>query len=121
MSERQASTFRRGFGTSAELTALRILSQEHVIFVYQDVVHCWGEFDGQGRPISYKPDFIFNDAKYGSGILEIEGEGTNSDDPKRDHRLLSTGFGWVEHVPNKDAKNVMNYLEKHKREVLEFA
>jgi hypothetical protein len=113
MSERQAGTFRKGFATNAELTVLRILSENHVNFRYQDVVYCWGEFDGQGRPVSYKPDFIVNDATYGSGIVEVEGEGTNSDDPKRDHRLLSVGFKWVEHVPNKDARNVMTYLKRH--------
>ena len=115
MSERQASNFRRGSFTNPHIKALEELSRANVFYIAEEVVHCWGEFDGRGRPVSYKCDIIINDPNFGSGIIEIEGEGTNSDDMTRDHRLLSTGFEWIEHVPNVEAKNVLRYLEKHRR------
>ena len=115
MSERDASTYRRGQFTSPHVRALTILAENSVFYKAEEVVNCWGEFDHKGRPVSYKCDIVVNDPNFGSGVVEIEGEGTNSDDLRRDHRLLSTGFQWIEHVPNKDVKNVMNYLERHRR------
>ena len=113
MSERTASAHRRGQFTGPHVAALEILSREGVLYRAEEVVHCWGEFDGMGRPVSYKCDIVISDPRYGAGVVEVEGRGTNSDDPRRDARLLKQ-FQWIEHIPNKDAWNVMAYLEKHR-------
>ena len=115
MSERDASTFRKGQFTNPHIKALTILAQNGIAYRAEEVIHIWGEYDGQGRPVSYKCDIVVDDPSFGPGVVEIEGEGTNSANDLRDHRLLSVGFHWVEHVPNKDAKNVMQYVERHRR------
>lgn len=117
MSERQASTFRVGQFTKAHQRALAILNREGVWFKAEEVVHIPGEYDFLNRPVSYKVDILVVDGRYGLGVVEIEGEGTNSNDSLRDCRLKKAGVEWVEHVPNKDAQNVMLYLRGHYRDV----
>ena len=115
------SEVNKGQFTTPHQKALAVLCAHHIAFKAEEVIHCWGERDGKDRPVSYKVDFaIVQNEKYHDGILEIEGAGTNSADPKRDHRLLGVGFKWVEHCPNADAKNVMKYLEKHRRKVDDY-
>jgi hypothetical protein len=120
MSERSASTYRKGQFTDAHNLALAILSENHVRYLAEQVVQCFGYFDNQGRPISYKVDILVNDPRYSSGVIEIEGEGSNSKGNDRRDNHLAMQHLWVEHVPNKEAKNVMVYLGKHKRKVDDY-
>lgn len=119
MSERRASDFRKGQFTNPHLKVLQTLSNYGIYYRAEEVVHCWGEFDGMGRPISCKVDVLIVDARYGAGIIEVDGNSHSSlrqseKDEKRDERLTKLGF-WIERVPNADVKNVMIYLEKHRK------
>ena len=115
MSERLASTFRKGEFTNPHNTVLRVLSEQGIFYKAEEVVHCWGEFDEKGRPVSYKCDIVIVDPRYGGGVIEVDGgshRNKETKDARKDTRLMKMGL-WVERVPNEDAKNVMLYLEKH--------
>lgn len=119
MSERQASTFRRGQFTSAHVQALNILGLNHVHYLAEEPVPIFGEFDSKGRPIVFKVDILINDANFGSGIIEIDGmvhhRGIHpAKDDKRDIMLGHQGL-WVEHIDNQLVASVMAVLEKHRR------
>jgi hypothetical protein len=120
MSERQASNFRQGQFTSAHVQALNILGLNHVHYLAEEPINIWGEFDSKGRPITYKVDICINDPYFGAGIIEIDGEIHKKlkheiKDEKRDQRLSFQGF-WVEHILNEEVKDVMQVLERHRRE-----
>ena len=117
MSERQASTFRKGQFTDSHVKVLAYLNQLGVSYKAEEVVHCYGAFDGKGRPISYKVDVLVNDIHYFVGVIEIEGKGSNTaDDEVRDRRLSLQGINWIEHLPNKEVSllAVSQILAKHK-------
>src|SRR5438445_11838602 len=101
MSERQASTFRKGQFTDSHVKVLAYLNNLGVSYKAEEVVRC---NDGNGREISYKVDVIITDPRYRYGIIEIEGKGSNtSNRPKRDHNLLTwAAISWIEHLPNKE-------------------
>ena len=117
MSERQASTFRKGSFTDSHVKVLAYLNQLGVSYKAEEVVHCLGFFDGKGRPISYKVDILVLDSHYEAGVIEIEGKGTNTNDNERDNILLSdNGVEWIEHLPNKEVSllAVSQILARHK-------
>jgi len=119
LSERTASNFRVGSFTSAHLQALNILGLHDVHFLAEQVVPCFGEFDGKGRPVSYKVDILINDADYGTGVVEIDGDIHKKlkhelKDESRDAKLKNLGL-WVEHIPNEEVAGIMQILEKHRR------
>src|SRR5438128_108839 len=111
MSERSASTFRKGQFTDSHVKVLAYLNQLGVSYKAEEVVHT-SFFDGKNRPISYKVDVFVNDLRYGVGIIEVEGKGSNtSDNQTRDYILLHTlpnilvnnfRILWIEHLPNKE-------------------
>ena len=74
MSERSASTFRKGSFTDSHVKVLAYLNQLGVSYKAEEVVHCYGAFDGSGRPVSYKVDILVNDSRYGAGIIEVDGK-----------------------------------------------
>lgn len=118
MSERQASTFRQGSFTSAHVQALNILGLNHVAFLAEEPVHIYGQFDFKGRPLAYKVDILINDANYGAGVVEIDGEIHKKltrewKDLARDSRLQTQGL-WVEHIPNEEVAGIMDVLERHR-------
>src|SRR5213592_3063153 len=103
LSERQASTFRKGSFTDSHVKVLAYLNQLGVSYKAEEVVHCYGAFDGKDRPISYKVDVLVNDARYGIGVIEVEGKGSNTiDNRMRDGLLGKQGIKWFEHLPNKE-------------------
>ena len=117
MSERQASTFRKGQFTDSHVKVLAYLNQLGVSYKAEEVVHCYGAFDGKGRPISYKVDVLVNDTHYGVGVIEVEGKGSNTtDDNLRDKRLTRAGIEWIEHLPNKEVSllAVSDILARHR-------
>jgi very-short-patch-repair endonuclease len=124
LSERQASNFRKGQFTDSHLSALNILQENHVRFLAESVIHCFGEFDAQGRPVSYKVDILINDPAYSSGVIEIDGSIHHrgiqpAKDARRDHRLMMQRL-WVEHISNEAVGTIMSVLEKHKRRIDDF-
>ena len=118
MSERQASTFRKGQFTNSHVKVLAYLNQLGVSYKAEEVVHCYGAFDGKGRPISYKVDILVEDARYyGAGVIEVEGKGSNTaNDETRDSLLTRAGISWIEHLPNKEVSllAVSQILARHK-------
>src|SRR5439155_18487440 len=117
VSERQYSTFRKGSFTDSHVKVLAYLNQLGVSYKAEEVVRCYGAFDGSGRPISYKVDCLVNDARYGTGVIEDEGKGSNTmDNESRDAHLFETGINWIEHLPNKEVSllAVSNILARHK-------
>jgi very-short-patch-repair endonuclease len=124
MSERQASNFRQGQFTDSHIKALAILNENHVRYLAEQPIPCFGEFDGQGRPIIYKVDILINDAKYSSGVVEIDGEihtklSKEKKDILRDHRLMMQRL-WVEHIPNDQIGTIMQILDRHKRRIDDY-
>ena len=118
MSERQASTFRKGSFTDSHVKVLAYLNQLGVSYKAEEVVHCFGAYDSKDRPISYKVDILVNDAQYGFGVIEIEGKGSNTaNNKKRDEILLHASYiDWIEHLPNKEVSllAVSQILARHK-------
>src|SRR5438445_7161722 len=118
MSERQASTFRKGSFTDSHVKVLAYLNQLGVSYKAEEVVHCLGFFDGKGRPISYKVDILVLDSHYEAGVIEIEGKGSKSADNQiRNMYLLDdNGIEWIEHLPNKEVSllAVSEILARHK-------
>ena len=118
MSERQASTFRKGQFTDSHVKVLAYLNQLGVSYKAEEVVRCVGIFDGRNRPVSYKVDVLVNDSRYGVGIIEIEGKGSNSlGNEKRNFRLImQRDIDWIEHLPNKEVSllAVSQILARHK-------
>jgi very-short-patch-repair endonuclease len=124
LSERQASNFRKGQFTNSHIKALALLNDNHVGYLAEQVVHCFGEFDVQGRPISYKVDILVNDARYSSGVIEIDGDihrklPQERKDIRRDHHLIMQKL-WVEHIANDQIGTIMEVLEKHKRRIDDY-
>jgi hypothetical protein len=124
LSERQASTHRKGQFTNSHLKALAILSDHYVGYMAEQVVHCFGEFDGEGRPVSYKVDILINDPRYSSGVIEIDGDvhrklNHERKDLRRDHHLIMQKL-WVEHIANDQIGTIMQVLEKHKRRIDDY-
>ena len=118
MSERQYSTFRKGQFTDSHVKVLAYLNQLGVSYKAEEVVHCYGLFDGSGRPISYKVDILVNDSRYGAGVIEVDGPSHKDFDEKeerRDYRLGIHGL-WIEHLPNKEVSllAVSQILARHK-------
>ena len=118
MSERQASTFRKGQFTDSHVKVLAYLNQLGVSYKAEEVVHCYGFYDGKGRPISYKVDVLVKDLKYGVGIIEIEGKGSNSlgNEKRNFHLVMQSQIDWIEHLPNKEVSllAVSQILARHK-------
>src|SRR3989449_738226 len=117
MSERSASTFRKGSFTDSHVKVLAYLNQLGVSYKAEEVVHCWGAFDRKDRPISYKVDVLVNDIHYGAGVIEVEGKGSNTaDDNLRDARLKNIAGLWIEHLPNKEISllAVSDILARHR-------
>ena len=125
MSERQYSTFRKGSFTDSHVKVHAYLNQLGVSYKAEEVVHT-GFFDGKDRPISYKVDVLVNDLRYGVGVIEVEGKGSNtSDNQTRDYILLHTlpniifnnfRILWIEHLPNKEVSllAVSDILARHR-------
>ena len=116
MSDRQASTFRKGQFTDSHVKVLAYLNQLGVSYKAEEVVRCYGFFDGSGRPISYKVDILIDDPRYRGGVIEVEGKGSNTaGDIIRDSRL-ERSIGWIEHLPNKEVSllAVSQILARHK-------
>ena|SRR5207245_3244289 len=118
MSERQASTFRKGQFTDSHVKVLAYLNQLGVSYKAEEVVHCWGKFDRKDRPVSFKVDCLINDSQYGSGIIEVDGGSHKDFDKKewrRDFWLKEFGF-WIEHLPNKEVSllAVSDILVRHR-------
>src|SRR2546422_7600065 len=93
LSERQASTFRKGSFTDSHVQVLAYLNQLGVSYKAEEVVRCYGFYDGKGRSISYKVDVLIRDLRYGGlGIIEVEGKGSNTaNNKRRDDILLASG------------------------------
>lgn len=124
MSERLASTHRKGNFTDSHISALSILSENHVRYLAEEVIQCFGEFDSEGRPVSYKADILINDPQFGSGVIEIDGRihhrGNHpAEDERRDKRLKKLGL-WVEHIENESTGGIMSVLERHRAKVDAF-
>jgi very-short-patch-repair endonuclease len=118
------ASFRQGQFTSAHFKALAILNDNHVRYLAEQVIPCFGEFDGQGRPVIYKVDILINDANYSSGVIEIDGDihkklSKETKDTLRDHRLAMQRL-WVEHIPNDQIGTIMQILERHKRRIDDY-
>ena len=118
VSERQASTFRKGQFTDSHVKVLAYLNQLGVSYKAEEVLHCWGMHDGKGRLISYKVDIFIDDSKYHTGVIEIDGKIHNkhwTKDEERDTRLRLLGL-WIEHLPNKEVSllAVSAILARHK-------
>ncbi|SRR5712692_6142555 len=117
MSERQASTFRKGQFTDSHVKVLAYLNQLGIYYKAEEVVHCLGAFDERGRPISFKVDVLVNDIRYAVGVIEVEGKGSNTaGDEKRDGLLKNHGIMWIEHLPNKEVSllAVSQILGRHR-------
>lgn len=111
MSERQASTFRRGSYTDPHLRVLQILNENNVSYKSECVLDLF-DFDGLGRPVSAKVDVLIQDIKYGFGVIEVDGEAHRKhwlDDARRDRRLKKLHL-WVLHIPNAEVERTMEYL-----------
>ena len=124
MSERQASTYRQATFTRAHTSALSILSENHVQYLAESGLFAFGKFDSQGRPIAYTVDILINDANYGAGVVEIDGEihtrlKREIADERRDRNLKALGL-WVEHITNDDISKIMLVLEKHRVKIDEY-
>jgi very-short-patch-repair endonuclease len=124
MSERQASNFRKGEFTNSHIKALALLNDNHVGYLAEQVVHCFGEFDSQGRPVSYKVDILINDVRYASGVIEIDGDihrklPQERKDIRRDHHLMMQKL-WVEHIPNAEVLTIMDVLARHRTRVDDY-
>ena len=116
MSERQASTFRKGQFTDSHVKVLAYLNQLGVSYKAEEVVHT-GFFDGRGRRLSFKVDILVTDSRYEIGVIEVEGKGTNTASEERDDALLDdNGIEWIEHLPNKEVSllAVSQILARHK-------
>src|SRR5436309_15830069 len=97
VSERSASTFRRGQFTDSHVKVLAYLNQLGVSYKAEEVVRCWGIFDGRGRPKSFKVDVLIVDDKYHTGVIEIDGAVHNTwirskKDVEKDYQLNLLGF-----------------------------
>ncbi len=117
MSERQASTFRKGQFTESHVKVLAYLNQLGVSYKAEEVIHCYGAFDGQGRPVSYKVDILINDSHYPIGVIEVEGKGSNTTRDERFAMLKAfANIQWLEHLPNKEVSllAVSQILARHK-------
>ncbi|SRR5712692_6605588 len=118
MSERQASTFRKGQFTDSHIKVLAYLNQLGVSYKGEEVVHCLDNYDKEGRPISYKVDILVLDSRYEVGVIEVEGKGSKTaGNWMRDMYLLDdNGIEWIEHLPNKDISllAVSQILARHK-------
>jgi very-short-patch-repair endonuclease len=91
-----------------------------VQYLAEETVRIWGEFDSKGRPVSFKCDIVIDDANYGAGVVEIDGEihtklSKEKKDERRDKALKRQNL-WVEHILNEDVEGIMAILEKHRRQ-----
>ena len=105
----------RGQFTNPHARVLSILSENHVSYLAEEVVRAYGQFYPDGRAIAFKVDVLVNDPRYGAGIIEVDGGYHQSahqqlKTEKRDSILKGLGF-WILHIPNKESKDVMRYLE----------
>src|SRR5438105_2810439 len=74
LSERSASNFRQGEYTSAHVQAMNVLGLNGIWFLSEQVIWAWGNFDSKGRAIAFKCDILINDANFGAGVIEIDGQ-----------------------------------------------
>lgn len=121
MSERQASTYRNSAFTGHHVRALNILSENHVGYMAEFHLYAFGNFDSKGRAIAYTVDILINDANWGAGVIEIDGEihmklRREQADARRDRHLKALGL-WVEHILKEDIAQIMQVLEKHRAKI----
>jgi hypothetical protein len=109
MSERQASSYRKGTGTDAHNRAMAILNRLGIPF-RAEAGFSRGEFNSRGQPLWYYVDILCYPDKPYQFAIELEGDGSSSkDNPKRDAFFRKLGLP-VLHIDNALVRHETSFI-----------